>query len=76
MNCILQLIPIAGKYREGLGCHRRWLILDGIKAPRANFANARMDYVKIGYGKFAEGRFDNVSMRFADLDSCVFSESK
>lgn len=51
-------------------------ILDGIKAPRANFANARMDYVKIGYGKFAEGRFDNVSMRFADLDSCVFSESK
>ncbi len=51
-------------------------ILDGIKAPRANFANARMDYVKIGYGKFAEGCFDNVSMRFADLDSCVFSESK
>lgn len=51
-------------------------ILDGIKAPRANFANSRMNYVKIGYGKFAEGCFDNVSMRFAELDSCVFSESK
>lgn len=51
-------------------------ILDGIKAPRANFTNSIMDYIKICYGKFAEGEFDNVSMRFSELDSCVFSESK
>ena len=50
-------------------------ILDGIKAPRAHFAGVKMDYTKIGYGKFAESCFDSASLRFAELDSCVFSES-
>lgn len=50
-------------------------ILDGIKAPRAHFSGAKMNYVKIGYGKFAESCFTGASLRFAELSSCVFSES-
>jgi uncharacterized protein YjbI with pentapeptide repeats len=50
-------------------------ILDGIKSPRVNFAGAQMNYVKIGYGKFADSCFDNASLRFAELSNCVFSES-
>ena len=52
-----------------------YAILDGIKAPRAHFAGAIMENVKIGYGKLAASCLDGASLRFSDLNSCVLSES-
>jgi uncharacterized protein YjbI with pentapeptide repeats len=50
-------------------------ILDGIKSPRGCFIGAKMNYVKIGFGKFADSCFDDASLRFAELSNCVFTES-
>jgi len=52
-----------------------YAILDGIKAPRAHFAGAIMEHVKIGYGKLAASCLDGASLKFSDLNSCVLSES-
>ncbi len=50
-------------------------ILDGIKAPRGHFAGAIFDHVKAGYAKFVDSNFENASLKFSDLNSCLFSQS-
>ena len=49
-------------------------IFDGVKAPKVCFTEVIMDHAKIGYGKFVASCFDGASLKFTDLNSCVFSE--
>ncbi len=50
-------------------------IFDGVKAPMAHFSGSIMDHVKAGYAKFAGGDFFGATMKFIDLNSCIFNES-
>lgn len=50
-------------------------ILDGIKSPNGKFRNAKFDKIKMGYGKLVGADFQGSTFRFADLNSCLFSEA-
>ena len=50
-------------------------IFDGVKAPRGHFAGAILNHIKAGYTKFADGCFEGASFKFADLNSCIMSQS-
>ena len=50
-------------------------IFDGVKAPRGHFAGAILNHIKAGYTKFADSCFEGASFKFADLNSCIMSQS-
>ncbi len=66
------------KFTEGNrfdGVDFSYSVLDGIKAPRGHFAGAVFDHVKAGYAKFVDSNFERASLKFSDLNSCLFSQS-
>ncbi len=66
------------KFTEGNkfdGVDFSYSVLDGIKAPRGHFAGAIFDHVKAGYAKFIDSNFEGASLKFSDLNSCLFSQS-
>jgi len=50
-------------------------VFDGVKAPRGHFAGAVLNHIKAGYTKFADSCFEKASFKFADLNSCLMSQS-
>lgn len=66
------------KFTEGNkfdGIDFSYSVLDGIKAPRGHFSGAIFDHVKAGYAKFVDSNFERASLKFSDLNSCLFSHS-
>ncbi len=69
---------IGSKFAEGSRFEKSdfsYSIFDGVKAPRGNFAGAVLNHIKAGYTKFADSCFEGASFKFADLNSCIISQS-
>jgi uncharacterized protein YjbI with pentapeptide repeats len=83
-NCIANQITArranftGSKFAEGSRFEKSdfsYSIFDGVKAPRGYFAGAVLNHIKAGCTKFADSCFEKASFKFADLNSCLMSQS-
>ena len=83
-NCIANQIEArrsnftGSKFAEGSRFEKSdfsYSVFDGVKAPRGHFGGAVLNHIKAGCTKFADSCFEKASFKFADLNSCLMSQS-